>query len=302
MSEDIRIKEYESCRLCPRECRVNRYCETGFCGAGAVPKAARAALHKWEEPCLCSEAGAGAIFFSNCNLKCVYCQNYDISSGGFGAELSSDRIAQIMLELEAEGASCIEFITATQYIPSAAEAVRKVRDRLTIPTVFNCGGYESPEALRLLEGCIDIYLPDIKYFDDSAAVRYSGAPKYFYHGIKALKEMLRQTGRPERDGSGRMKKGVLVRHMVLPGMRKDSIRILDELSREVGTESILISIMSQYTPFFKAHEYREINRRITSFEYDSVVNHALELGFDGYMQEKSSAREEYTPPFDLSGI
>ena len=183
-----------------------------------------------------------------------------------------------------------------------AEAIGSVRDRLNIPTVFNCGGYESVEALRLLEGSIDIYLPDIKYFNDTYAVRYSAAPGYYRHALNALREMLRQTGRPERDGKGLLKKGVLVRHMVLPGMRKDSVSILDGLQSSIGTDSILLSLMSQYTPFFKAEDYPEINRRITSLEYDSVLKHALELGFDGYMQEKSSAREEYTPPFDLSGV
>lgn len=302
MQEKIMISEYAACRLCPRACGVNRYEETGFCGAGSVPRAARAALHKWEEPCLVGNTGAGAIFFSNCNLKCVFCQNHDISSGGFGADISTERIGEMMLELQEQGAACIEFITATHYIPSVAGAVRKVRDRLKIPTVFNCGGYESPEALKQLEGCMDIYLPDIKYFDDAAAVRYSAAPRYFMHAVRGLKEMLRQTGRPERDENGMLKKGVLVRHMVMPGMRKDSLRILDELAASVGTESILISLMSQYTPFFRAEEFPEINRRITSLEYDSVVRYALGLGFDGYMQEKSSAKEEYTPPFDLSGV
>ena len=320
---------YSDCTLCPRACHADRYHHAGFCGAGTNVRLARAALHFWEEPCLIGDqekpAGAGAVFFSHCTLKCLFCQNYDISSEGFGKDVSIRQLADIMLRLESEGAACIDLVTASHYIPSVIAALDLVRHKLRIPVVFNCGGYESVEALKLLDGYIDIYLPDLKYFDDGLAVRYSSAPHYFRTALAAIREMIRQTGDPvfrspsasgetsgteilqpagdtSSDSSGTLLHGVIIRHMVLPGCRKDSIALLSCLAEELGREHFLISLLSQYTPFFHAKDHPEINRRITSFEYDSVLDHAVSLGLHGFMQEKSSAKEEYTPSFDLEGV
>ena len=311
MNETLLKNLYSDCILCPRACHSDRYAGTGFCGAGTEVKLARAALHLWEEPCLTGDpghpAGAGAIFFSHCNLKCLFCQNFSISSGGFGKTVTIRQLADIMLRLESEGAACIDLVTATHYLPSVIAALDLVKHRLSIPIVFNCGGYESIEALKLLDGYIDIYLPDLKYYSDELAVRYSAAPRYFETALAAVKEMIRQTGDPvfvdaAEAPNALLVKGVIIRHMVLPGCRKDSIALLDRLAEEPGMKHFLLSLMSQYTPFFHAAEHPEINRRLTSFEYDSVLDHAVALGFQGYMQEKSSAKEEYTPSFDLEGV
>ncbi|MDO4960782.1 MAG: radical SAM protein [Eubacteriales bacterium] len=305
MNTDIVRSIYSNCTLCPRVCQVNRYERAGFCGAGTKIKLARAALHLWEEPCLSGSAGSGAVFFSNCTLKCIFCQNSDISSGGFGKEISVDRLSDIFLELQDKGAANIDLITGTHYVPSIIAALDKVKHRIMIPVVFNCGGYESLDTLRLLDGYIDIYLPDLKYYDDETAVRLSAAPGYFAAALGAIGEMIRQTGSPvfsADNDDGLLKKGVIIRHMVIPGMRKDSISLLDRLAETISTDRYIISLMSQYTPFYKAKDIPGINRRITSFEYDSVVDHAFKLGMKGFMQERSSAKEEYTPPFDLEGV
>lgn len=301
---------YKSCRLCPRSCGVDRYSESGFCGCGPVAKAARAALHQWEEPCISGINGSGTVFFSGCTLRCCFCQNYKISSEGFGREISLSRLADIFLELQEQGAHNINLVTATQYVPSVIQALDRVKGRLTIPVVYNCGGYESLETIRTLEPYIDIWLPDLKYMDSSLSRRYSAAPDYFEAASEAVKLMIRQTGplvfEDFSDGQQTcrlMKRGTIIRHMVLPGQKEDSIRLLDWISRSLPREQFLISLMSQYTPFYKSQVYPEINRRITTYEYEKVVDHAIALGLDsGFMQEKSSAKEEYTPPFELQGI
>lgn len=296
---------YSDCTLCPRQCHADRTAGHGFCGVGSRPRLAKAMLHQWEEPCLAGSDGSGAIFFSGCTLKCIYCQNYDISHQCFGREVSNDRLAEIILELQDKGAETIEFVTASQYVPDVVNALDKVRHKLHIPAVFNCGGYESVDTLRMLDGYIDIYLPDVKYFSDELAVKLSAAPHYFDTAVKAVSEMLRQTGKPvfcDNEHKGILARGTIIRHLVLPGCRMDSISLLDGLAENFDKDSFLISLMSQYTPFYKAKEIKGLNRRITSFEYESVLRHAEELGLNGYMQEKSSAKEEYTPSFDLEGI
>lgn len=329
--DDLLIKKlYSECRLCPRCCGADRYNGTGFCRAGTAPRIARAALHMWEEPVLSSSGGSGAVFFSDCTLRCIFCQNHKISAEGFGREVSIEALADIFLRLQDEGAQNIDLITASHYLPSVTAALELVKHRLSIPVVYNCGGYESIEALRLLEGYIDIYLPDIKYYSDELAVRYSAAPHYFETAIAAAAEMIRQVGAPvyevssandgKTGGTGnvtgesheksissepRLIRGVIIRHMVLPSHRDDSIRLLNAISEHLDAGSYLISIMSQYTPFYKAlteREYKEVSRRLTSFEYDSVLREALKLDMNGFMQEKSSAREEYTPSFNLEGV
>lgn len=297
--------DYLSCSLCPRRCSVNRYEARGFCGAGTELRIARAALHHWEEPCLSGTGGSGAVFFSGCTLHCCFCQNAPISSGNFGKDISVRQLADIFLRLEAEGAENIDLITPTHFLPGIMKALDLVKHRLRIPVVMNCGGYERAETLRKLEGYIDIYLPDLKYKSSALSKKYSAAADYFEQAVPAILEMIRQTGVPDLQvpAPGQtLKKGVIVRHMVLPSCRKDSIGLMQALSDCFPTHHWLLSLMSQYTPFYKASEFSEINRRLTSFEYDSVLKEALQLDLRGYMQEKSSAKEEYTPPFDLEGV
>ena len=294
--------------LCPRKCGVNRYEETGFCAADANVHLAKAMLHFWEEPLLCEAGGAGAVFFSNCTLKCVYCQNHEISAGGFGKEVNVRQLADVFLSLEQKGAQNIDLITASHYLPSVIAALDLVKHKLKIPVVYNCGGYESEKAVRMLKGYIDIYLPDIKYFDDGPAKKYSAAPGYFDIACRALSEMIRQVGPAcitEKDKKKTMTRGVIVRHMVLPAQKNDSVAILNGLYEKFGADKFLISLLRQYTPFYKAktdEKYKSINRRVTGYEYDSVADEAVRLGFEGFIQEKSSAKEEYTPVFDLEGV
>lgn len=297
--------DYASCTLCPRICGVNRRQAVGFCGAGDTVKIARAALHMWEEPCISGTRGSGTVFFSGCTLKCVFCQNYTLSHENFGKEISVNRLAEIFLELQDQGAHNINLVTATQYLPSVLAALDQAKPSLYIPVVYNCGGYERLETIKALSGYIDIYLPDLKYYDNRLAEKYSRAPGYFRTASAAIREMIRQTGGLtwNPDDPSLLQKGVIIRHMVLPGAREDSLKLLSWAAENLPPHQYLISIMSQYTPFYKSYLYPEINRRITSYEYQKVIDQAIALGLtEGYMQEKSSAKEEYTPPFDLSGV
>ncbi len=294
---------YQDCTLCPRMCHADRRARPGVCGCGAFLTAARAALHLWEEPCLSGQGGSGAVFFSGCTLKCCYCQNYPISQEGLGKVLTQERLEEILLGLQEQGAQNIDLITATQFLPSLLPVLDRIRPHLHIPIVWNCSGYERTETLRILDGYIDIYLPDLKYFSPDTAKKYSGAPDYFSFASKAVKEMIRQTGIPVFASDGSLQKGTLIRHMVLPGQKEDSVRILEWMADSLPKGSFLLSLLSQYTPFFRAKDYPEINRRVTSYEYKKVLDKALALGLnEGFMQERSSAKEEYTPPFDLEGL
>lgn len=295
---------YESCSLCPRNCGVNRHESTGFCGCGDTIKAARAALHHWEEPCISGSRGSGTVFFSGCTLGCCFCQNYTISQENFGKEITSSELARIFIRLQEEGAHNINLVTATQYLPSVLKALDLIKPKLLIPVVYNCGGYESEDIIKELASYIDVWLPDLKYFSSERSSRYSKASDYFDAASKAIKQMIRQTGAPLFDSDGvLMKKGVIIRHMVLPGAKEDSIRLLHWMKDELPEGMYYISLLSQYTPFYRSESFPEINRRITSYEYGKVVDEAIRLGLDqGFMQEKSSAKEEYTPPFDLEGV
>ena len=296
---------YESCTLCPRMCGADRTKAPGFCGASHQIKAARAALPQWEEPCISGTAGSGTVVFSGGTLKCVFCQNYPLSHENFGKEISTARLAEIFLELQEKGAHNINLVTATQYLPSIRQALELARPERHIPVGYNSGGYERTETIREFSDCIDIWLPDLKYYDSSLSEKYSAAQNYFSMASKAIKEMIRISGGLAWDpeNPGLLKKGVVIRHMVLPGAKEDSIRLLHWIKEELPPGQFLLSILSQYTPFYKSSQYPEIRRRITTYEYQKVVDTAIELGLtDGYMQEKSSAKEEYTPPFDLSGI
>ncbi|MGN0637192.1 MAG: radical SAM protein [Huintestinicola sp.] len=290
------------CTLCPRECRTDRENSSGICGGGFLPRAAKAYLHMWEEPCISGTRGSGTVFFSGCSLKCCFCQNYKISAENFGKEISVHRLSEIFLELQDMGAHNINLVSPTHYVPQIISALDKCRDRLHIPVAYNSGGYEKTETLELLRGYVDIFMPDIKYFSPELSEKYSSAPDYFEYASRAVSKMIGLAGKPEMDENGIMKKGVIIRHMVLPSHRRDSEAVLREINRLFDKESFLLSLMSQYTPFYKSSEHKEINRRISTYEYEKVAELAAGLGFKGYMQERSSAKEEYTPDFDLIGI
>lgn len=294
--------DFTKCELCPRKCGADRTSGVGFCGEGIELRAAKAYLHKWEEPCLSGENGSGTVFFSGCSLKCVFCQNYKISSENLGTAITEERLGEIFLELQAKGAHNINLVSPTHFVPQIISALDSVKGKLAIPVVYNTGGYERTETLKMLDGYIDVYLPDFKYYDNEIAKKYSGAGDYFEVVCAAVDEMLRQVGAVQVDENGIIKKGVIIRHLTLPNHRYDSIAVLEEIARRWGTSDILLSLMSQYTPFHKSGDFPEISRRISTFEYNSVLKRAGELGFNGFMQEKSSAKEEYTPDFDLEGI
>lgn len=293
--------DMHSCRLCPRECGADRYTGTGFCGCGAGLRAAKAYLHMWEEPCISGTRGSGTVFFSGCNLKCCFCQNYKISHENHGKDIYDTRLAEIFLELQDQGAHNINLVSPTPYVPQIISALDLCLGKLYIPIVYNTGGYESVETLKLLEGYVDVYLPDFKYYDNALGEKYSGVKNYFETVKAALEEMYRQTG-PCHIEDGIIRRGTIIRHLALPSHRDDSVRVLEWIAENLPRDGILISLMSQYTPFYRSLEHKEISRRISTFEYNYVLDKAEALGLNGFMQKRSSAREEYTPDFDLSGI
>lgn len=291
-----------SCTLCPRRCRTDRSQNVGYCGGGMLPKVAKAYLHMWEEPCISGTNGSGTVFFSGCNLKCCFCQNYKISAEGFGKEVSVEKLSEIFLRLQKKGAHNINLVTATHYVPQIVEALKLCGKELTIPIVYNCGGYELTETIDLLKNHVSIFIPDLKYFDSGLSMKYSSAEDYCEYAVKAIAHMIDMVGKPVIDDNGIMKSGVIIRHLVLPSHRRDSERLLNNLAELFPKDSFMLSLMSQYTPFYKSCEHKEINRRISTYEYQKTVDLAYELGFNGFMQERSSAKEEYTPDFDLAGI
>ena len=293
----------EDCTLCPRNCHVNRLeGERGFCGQTAKLTAARAALHMWEEPCISGDAGSGAVFFSGCGLGCVYCQNHSIAKGDVGKEISTERLAEIFLELQEQGAWNINLVTAGHFVPFVTEALHSAKKQgLVLPVVYNTSGYEKTDTLKLLEGYVDIYLPDLKYRSSDLARRYSLAPDYPQIAEKALQEMVRQVGSPVFEGE-RMLRGVIVRHLVLPGLVEGSKRVIRYLYEQYG-DSIYISILNQYTPMPGLQGYPELKRKIAEEEYDEVVDYAIELGVEnGFIQEGDTAEESFIPEFDITGI
>lgn len=342
-----KAKEMENCMLCPRECRVNRKKgEMGVCGQTAAIKAARAALHMWEEPCISGQNGSGTVFFSGCNLGCIFCQNHNIATGKAGIEISIERLAEIFLEVQEKGANNINLVTAGHFVPQVVEALKLAKQQgLYLPIVYNTSSYEKVETLRLLEGYVDIYLPDLKYVDSAISSRYSHAADYFTCASAAIAEMVRQVGEPEfvferaagKEGSSAefladekkkiseqqnnmifdaaeyqerseagepllMRKGVIVRHLVMPDCVEDSKRVISYLLKTYGGQ-IFISIMNQYTPLPQCREYPELSRRVTEVEYDAVVDYAIELGIEnGFIQEGDVAEESFIPEFDGEGI
>lgn len=283
-------------------CGADRTTGKGFCGGGLLPRAAKAYLHLWEEPCISGSRGSGTVFFSGCSLKCVYCQNYSISAENFGREISVERLSEIFIELQEKGAHNINLVSAAHFVPQIISALDICGGKLRIPVAYNSGGYERPETLEMLRGYVSIFMPDIKYFDTRISEKYSGAADYFETACAAAAKMIEISGKPEFDKNGIMRSGVIIRHLVLPSHRRDSERILEKIAELFPADSFLLSLMSQYTPFYRSSEFKEINRRVSTYEYEKVRLKALELRFEGYMQERSSAKEEYTPDFDLSGI
>lgn len=306
--------ELSACQLCPRRCGADRTQNPGgssgrgFCHAPAAPRLARAALHHWEEPCLSGDPqdaahGSGTVFFSHCNLGCCFCQNAVLSTEGFGKNITTQRLADIFLELQAAGAYNINLVSATPYLPFVLAALQAVQGQLRIPVVYNTGGYERPEALDALAPYVDIWLTDLKFCDSGLAARLCGAADYFAVASAAALRMAALSGPPVFDGAGLLRRGTIVRHLVLPGQRADSKAVLDFLAAHLSPQDFLLSLMSQYTPCHLAKQMPGLDRRVSSFEYKDVQAHALALGLEnGYAQQRSSAKEEYTPPFDLSGV
>lgn len=301
-----KITAYMSdCTLCPRQCHANRAAgQVGFCGQTAEITAARAALHFWEEPCISGSHGSGAVFFSGCSLQCVFCQNHNIAVGKSGKIITSERLSEIFLELQEKGASNINLVTAGHFIPQVCLALERSKaSGLSIPVVYNTGSYEEVSSLRLLEGLVDIYLPDLKYFSSELSAKYSHAPDYFFRASAAISEMLRQVGEPVFDDiSGLMKRGVIVRHLVLPGQTRDSKKILRYLHEAYGND-IYVSIMNQFTPLVQVAEIPELNRCVTVEEYERILDFADKIGIEqGFRQEGGTASESFIPEFDNEGI
>lgn len=293
----------KNCKICPRQCGINRYEGKGFCGAGASIAAAKAFLHQWEEPCISGKIGSGTIFFSGCNMTCVFCQNHKISQENLGKEISTGRLTEIMLELQEQGAANINLVSPTPYALHIIEASASAKKMgLSIPILYNTNGYETVETIALLKGTVDVYLPDIKYYSDTYAVRYSGSGKYFDHASKAVLEMHKQVGFPIFDENGIIEKGVLIRHLILPDLLEDSKKILDWIKDNLGAKAY-VSLMCQYIPLYKASSYEEINRKLEDWEYDLIIDHFFKIGLEnGFVQEHSSAESDYVPDFDLTGI
>ena len=288
------------CELCPRNCRAERTDTKagGFCREPAVPVAARAMLHQWEEPCLVGEKGAGTVFFTGCNLRCCFCQNTPISQQGLGRPITAQRLRDIFRELIDQGAACIDLVTPTHFTPVILEALGD--EAWPVPVVWNSGGYEKAETLRLLEGKVQVYLPDLKYALPGPAKKYSAAEDYFDWAGPALLEMFRQTG-PYQMENGRLKRGVLIRHLLLPGELENTKAVIDFVARTFRPGDVLFSLMSQYTP--QSGAMGNLKRHVTKAEYRAAVEYMENCGVtDGYTQERTSAKEEYTPAFDLRGV
>jgi len=305
------------CNLCPRKCNVDREDgELGYCGMSAEIKVARAALHFWEEPCISGEMGSGAVFFSGCQLRCIFCQNHNIAIGKIGKEITIERLAGIFMELQEKGANNINLVTPTHYVPQIIQALDLARkDGLKLPIVYNTSAYETVETLKMLEGYVDIYLPDFKYKEEKLASDYSNAKDYFEVAVMAIAEMYRQVGNPtfnEKSIQGNlqndrieediMTKGLIVRHLMLPDEFVDSKNIIAYLYQTYGN-NVFISIMNQYTPLKQVKDIEKLNRKITVKEYDKLVDFAIDIGVEnGFIQEGKTAQESFIPAFDCEGV
>ena len=305
MNETEKIQSWmKKCSLCPRNCGVNRLDgQKGFCGVDAEILVARAALHMWEEPCISGKEGSGAVFFSGCSLGCGFCQNNKISRGQTGKKITVEYLAELFFQLQGQGANNINLVTAGHFLPQVALALENARVHgLKIPVVYNSSGYEKADTLKILEGLVDIYLPDFKYMDSELAGKYSHAPDYPQIAKDALKEMVQQVGTPEFDERGMMKKGVIVRHLLLPGHVKNSREVLKYLYETYG-DRIYISIMNQYTPMPAMKDDPKLSRKVTDREYERLLDYALSLGLNnGFIQEGETAKESFIPEFNEEGV
>lgn len=293
-----------SCNLCPRNCNVNRLDnKLGFCLSGKNVKISRVSLHNWEEPCISGTKGSGTIFFSNCNLRCVFCQNHTISQEGFGKEVSIERLSEIFLEQQERGAHNINLVTPTHYVYQIIEAIKIAKKNgLSIPILYNSNSYENIETIKALKGFIDVYLPDLKYFNNKFAVKYSKAPNYFMVASKAISEMVSQVGAPVFDENNLIQKGVIIRHLMLPGLLFDSKKVIDYIYNTFG-DSVYISIMNQYTPMYNAEKYPEINKPLNPKHYDALIDYSLSIGVkNGFVQETGTNSKDFVPEFDLRGV
>lgn len=293
----------EKCNICPRKCNIDRTIYKGYCGMDDTLVVARAALHMWEEECISGKEGSGAVFFAGCNLRCVFCQNRNISKNGAGKTITVDRLADIFCELQKKGANNINLVTPTHYTKQIMAALDIAKDKgLNIPVVYNCGGYESVDTIKKLKGYVDIFLPDFKYVDKNISKKYSNCEDYFDVAKKGLAAMYEIVGNPQFDERGMMKKGVIVRHLMLPGHVKDSKSVLKYLHETYGN-NIYISIMSQYTPLVDKDKYKEIARKLYPAEYKRLVDYAIDIGIvNGFVQEGDVADESFIPEFDCEGV
>jgi putative pyruvate formate lyase activating enzyme len=318
----------DECTLCHRNCKVNRNSnEMGFCKASNKVKIAKASLHLWEEPPISQGNGSGTVFFSHCNLNCVFCQNHNISqvankyipsfsdssnleiqtlnkdSSIIGTEISIERLSEVFLELQEKGANNINLVTPTHYVPQIIEALKIAKsNNLIIPVLYNTNCYDSIETIKSLDGYIDVYLPDFKYFNDKYAIKYSNAKNYLSNAMKLIDEMVNQVGKPLFNEAGLMIKGVIIRHLMLPGLLFDSKKVIDHIYTKY-TDDVYISLMNQYVPMFSASNYPEINRPLNPKHYDSLINYALNLGIkNGFIQDDGTNNVSYIPDFNLEGV
>lgn len=288
------------CNLCPRKCNIDRAVQPGFCGAPKNLKVAKVGLHFWEEPVISGTRGSGTVFFSGCNLDCVFCQNYELSHEIVGKEITVQRLADIFKEQEKKGAHNINLVTPSHYVDKIIEALDIYKPN--IPVVYNTNGYDTVENIQKLKGYVDIYLPDFKYVSSELSGKYSGAKNYFEVASASIREMLNQQPVNEFDENGMMTKGVIIRHMVLPGCMSDSCQVLDYIKDNFGADTY-VSVMSQYTPGLYLKNYPEIDRKLKPLEYKYVINHFIKIGLkNGFYQDLTSASAEYIPPFDLEGV
>lgn len=286
--------------LCPRACGADRSENKGFCRAGNKITLGRAGLHFWEEPCISGLGGSGAVFFTGCNMGCIFCQNEPLSSASVGKEVTEDRLREIFYELIDDGADNINLVTPSHFVPEIAAALSK--EKLPVPVVYNTSAYEKVSTLKMLDGLVDVYLPDLKYISPSVSGLLSGAPDYAEFAVPAIREMIRQTGEKVTDEDGMLQRGVIVRHLVLPGFLENTYDVIDTVTREFPSW-VMFSLMSQYTPPKKILPVESLNRRLTEEEYEKAAGYMYLSGIDsGFMQELSSAREEYTPDFNLQGV
>lgn len=297
-------EKLQNCMLCPRKCKINRLSgEKGFCGGLDTVRVARAALHFWEEPCISGTNGSGTVFFCGCTMNCIYCQNKEISRGIAGKEITTERLCEIFLELMEKGANNINLVTPMHYMPQIITALSSAKQKgLNIPIVWNIGGWELEESVKTVKDYADIWLTDFKYYDDKLALDYSKAPNYFETASKALAVMTDNIKKPIFDEDGIMKKGVIVRHLILPGHTDDSKKVLKYLY-ETYHNNIWISIMNQYTPVIKSDKYPNLLRKVSDEEYEDVIDYAISLGIENaFIQEGETQSESFIPPFDLDGV